>query len=62
MPISRKETGKKEDLEDSEAGEIGSRPVSPKAYNGGQAPGTLRHVIVRGMEFGFLNILKLEIF
>jgi len=51
--ISKKGTGKrqrKEQREDAQAGEVGCPPVSLEAHYGGQAPGTLHHVIVRRIE------------
>ena len=38
------------DMEDAWTGEVGRPPVSPEAHDGGRAPGTLHHVIVRGIE------------
>jgi len=56
MSVSIKENREKEDLEDANAGEIGCPPASPAwleggpdAHDGGRAPGTLQHVIVRGI-------------
>jgi len=39
-----------EDVENAKAGKAGRPPVSPEAHVGGRAPGTLHHVIVRGIE------------
>jgi len=38
-----------EEVEDAHAGEVGRPPVSPEAHDGGGAPGTLHHVILRGL-------------
>jgi hypothetical protein len=37
-------------VQDAQAGEVGCPPVSLETHDGGRAPGTLHHVIVRWIE------------
>jgi hypothetical protein len=50
MFVFAQENQKMEVMEDAQAGKVSCPPVSPEAYHGGQAPGTLHHVIFRGIE------------